>query len=151
MKLSDEALEYLFDYFSSVDEDTIIVFFGDHQPTNSVVSNVWKLNGKNGNELSDEDEAKRYKVPLILWTNFDTDITTNTETSTNFLAAKLLERCGLPLYDYSMYLNKLSENYPVVTALRVQDSNGKSMELKSVMGELNNYAILQYNRLFDQD
>lgn len=31
MKLSDEALEYLFDYFSSVDEDTIIVFFGDHQ------------------------------------------------------------------------------------------------------------------------
>ncbi len=151
MKLSDEALEYLFDYFSSVDEDTIIVFFGDHQPTNSVVSNVWKLNGKNGNELSDEDEAKRYKVPLILWTNFDTDITTNTETSTNFLAAKLLERCGLPLYDYSMYLNKLSENYPVVTALRVQDSNGKSMELKSFMGELNNYAILQYNRLFDQD
>lgn len=151
MKLSDEALEYLFDYFSSVDEDTIIVFFGDHQPTNSVVSNVWKLNGKNGNELSDEDEAKRYKVPLILWTNFDTDITTNTETSTNFLAAKILERCGLPLYDYSMYLNKLSENYPVVTALRVQDSNGKSMELKSVMGELNNYAILQYNRLFDQD
>lgn len=151
IKISDQALEYLIDYFSTVDEDTIIIFFGDHQPTNSVVSNVWKLNGKNGNELSDEDEAKRYKVPLIIWSNFDTGITTNIETSTNFLASKVLELSGLPLYDYSMYLNKLSENYPVVTSIRVQDSSNKSMEVKNVMGELNNYAILQYNRLFDQD
>lgn len=151
MKISDQALEYLIDYFSAANEDTIIIFFGDHQPTNSVVSNVWKLNGKNGNELSDEDEAKRYKVPLIIWSNFDSGITTDIETSTNFLASKVLELSGLPLYDYSIYLKKLSEKYPVVTSMRVQDDNGKSMEVKNVMGELNNYAILQYNRLFDQD
>lgn len=151
MKISDQALEYLINYFSTANEDTIIIFFGDHQPTNSVVSNVWKLNGKNGNELSDEDEAKRYKVPLIIWSNFDSGITTDIETSTNFLASKVLELSGLPLYDYSIYLKKLSEKYPVVTSMRVQDDNGKSMEVKNVMGELNNYAILQYNRLFDQD
>ena len=151
IKISDAALEYLIDYFSSVDEDTIIIFFGDHQPTNSVVSNVWKLNGKNGNELSKEDEAKRYKVPLIIWSNFDTGITTNTETSTNFLASKVLELSGLPLYDYSMYLKKLSGRYPIITSIRVENSDGESMEIKEVMGELNNYAILQYNRLFDQD
>jgi len=109
------------------------------------------FNGKNGNELSDEDEAKRYKVPFFIWSNFDTPTTTNAETSTNFLASKVLELSGLPLYDYSMYLNRLSENYPVVTSIRAQNSEGESTEIKNVMGELNNYAILQYNRLFDQN
>ena len=46
MKLSDEALQELITYFEGQDEETIIVFFGDHQPTNSVVEPVWKLNGK---------------------------------------------------------------------------------------------------------
>ncbi len=151
IKISDAALMNLIHYFSTVDEDTMIIFFGDHQPTNSVVSTIWKLNGKNGNELSDEDEAKRYKVPFFIWSNFDTPTTTNAETSTNFLASKVLELSGLPLYDYSMYLNRLSENYPVVTSIRAQNSEGESTEIKNVMGELNNYAILQYNRLFDQN
>ena len=135
MKISDEALEYLIDYFSTVEEDTVVIFFGDHQPTNSVVYNIWKLNGKNGNELSEVD---------------DTGITTDFETSTNFLASRVLELSKLPLYDYSMYLKRLSENYPVVTSMRAENSDGESTEVKNVMGELNNYAILQYNRLFDQ-
>lgn len=151
IKISDEAIAYLIDYFTAAQQDTVIIFFGDHQPTNSVVSSIWKLNGKNGNELSDEDEAKRYKVPFFIWSNFDSGITTNEETSTNFLASKALELSGLPLYDYSMYLKKLSERYPIVTSLRAEDKNGESTEIKKVLGELNNYAILQYNRLFDAD
>ncbi len=151
IKISDEAVKNLIDYFSTADEDTVIIFFGDHQPTNSVVSNVWKLNGKNGNELSDEDEAKRYKVPFFIWTNYETGTTVDIETSTNFLASKALELSGLPLYDYSMYLNRLSENYPVITSIRAENSDGESTEVKNVMGELNNYAILQYNRLFDEN
>ena len=37
------------------DEETIIVFFGDHQPTNSVVEPVWKLNGKRNSTLTEEE------------------------------------------------------------------------------------------------
>ena len=65
IKISDEAIEGLVNYFSFADEDTMIIFFGDHQPTNSVVSNIWKLNGKNGSNLSMKDEAKRYKSTLL--------------------------------------------------------------------------------------
>lgn len=151
IKISDEAVEYLIDYFSEADEDTMIIFFGDHQPTNSVVSNVWKLNGKNGSELSEEDTAKRYKVPFFIWSNFDTDTKANVETSTNFLASEVLELSGLPLYDYSMYLQRLSENYPIVTAIRAENADGESTDVRNVMGELNNYAILQYNRLFGKN
>lgn len=151
MKISDEAVKDLVDYFSKADEDTMIIFFGDHQPTNSVVSSIWKLNGKNGNELSAEDTAKRYKVPFFIWSNFDTNTRTDVETSANFLASEVLELSGLPLYDYSMYLQRLSENYPVITAIRAENADGKSTDVQNVLDELNNYAILQYNILFGKN
>ena len=36
VKQTDPALQGLIDYFSQADEDTMIVFFGDHQPTTYV-------------------------------------------------------------------------------------------------------------------
>ena len=150
MKISDSAVEDLITYFSNEDEDTIIVFFGDHQPTNSVVSNIWKLNGKDGNNLSEEDESKRYEVPFFIWSNFDIKEESNIELSANYLAAKLLDVCDMPLYDYAQYLLNFSEKYPIITPIRVKSESGNSTDLDSVMGQLNNYAILQYNRLFDK-
>ncbi len=150
MKISDSAVEDLITYFSNEDKDTIIVFFGDHQPTNSVVSNIWKLNGKDGNNLSEEDESKRYEVPFFIWSNFDIKEESNIELSANYLAAKLLDVCDMPLYDYAQYLLNFSEKYPIITPIRVKSESGNSTDLDSVMGQLNNYAILQYNRLFDK-
>lgn len=149
IKLSDEEIRELIDYFSCEDEETVIVFFGDHQPTNSVVSNIWKINGKNGNNLSEEDEAKRYIVPFFIWANFDIAEESGVETSANFLGGRLLEICGLPLYDYAAYLKELSKSFPVITSIRAQSSDGESSDIKSVSDKLNDYAILQYNRMFD--
>jgi phosphoglycerol transferase MdoB-like AlkP superfamily enzyme len=148
MKISDEAIKYLTDYFSSIDEDTIIVMFGDHQPTNSVISNVWKLNGKNSNSLSSEDEANRYKVPYFIWCNFDTDTLTGKDTSANYLACDILNIAGIPLNSYEAFLEDLSNTYPILTAIRAEDSEGESHETSEIKKDLNDYAILQYNRLF---
>jgi len=151
IKISDTAVEYLIDYFSEADEDTVIIFFGDHQPANSVVSSIWKLNGKSTGTLSDEDEANRYKVPFFIWSNFSNSTRTDVETSANFLASMVLEISGLPLYDYSAYLQNLSNSYPVVTSIRAENADGESTAVKDRSDELNNYAILQYDRLFSKN
>jgi phosphoglycerol transferase MdoB-like AlkP superfamily enzyme len=148
MKISDESIKYLTDYFSNVDDNTIIVMFGDHQPTNSVVSNIWKLNGKDASNLSSEDEANRYKVPYFIWCNFDIDTQTGLDTSANYLAYKVLNVAGIPLNSYEAFLEDLSSDYPILTAIRAEDINGESHETKEVMSNINDYAILQYNRLF---
>ncbi len=148
MKISDESIRYLTDYFSDAGEDTMIIFFGDHQPTNSVVSNVWKQNGKNGNALSETDEANRYKVPYFIWCNFEIASKTDTDTSTNFLATDILGTAGIPMTAYQSYLDSLSESYPVITSIRTENTDGRSTDTKDVMDELNNYAILQYDCLF---
>lgn len=148
MKISDDSIKYLTDYFSNAGEDTMIIFFGDHQPTNSVVSNIWKLNGKNGNELSEADEANRYKVPYFIWCNFETRTRTDVETSTNFLATDILETAGIPMTAYERYLDSLSQNYPVITSIRTENADGESTDTANVMDALNNYAILQYDCIF---
>lgn len=148
MQISDTAIENLVTYFAQEEEPTMIVFFGDHQPTNSVVNAVWKLNGKSSDSLTDEEEALRYKVPFFIWTNYDIQTEINIETSANYLSTKILQAASLPLSDFTNYLDTLQKNYPVLTNIRVVDSFGNSSTIKEVNQNVNDYAIMQYYQLF---
>lgn len=150
IKLSDQALENLIEYFSQADEDTIIVFFGDHQPSNSVAAPVWKLNGRSGDSLTEEEEARRYKVPFIIWANYDIEAASNVETSANYLGSHVLRAAGLPLYDYRNYLSQLEGQYPVLTAIRAENAQGISTPVKDVKSTLQDYMTLQYYNIFSQ-
>lgn len=150
IKLSDQALENLIEYFSQADEDTIIVFFGDHQPSNSVAAPVWKINGRSGDSLTEEEEALRYKVPFIIWANYDIEAASNVETSANYLGGHVLRAAGLPLYDYRNYLSQLEGQYPVLTAIRAENAQGISTPVKDVKNTLQNYMTLQYYNIFSQ-
>lgn len=150
IKLSDQALENLIEYFSQADEDTIIVFFGDHQPSNSVAAPVWKINGRSGDSLTEEEEALRYKVPFIIWANYDIEAASNVETSANYLGGHVLRAAGLPLYDYRNYLSQLEEQYPVLTAIRAENAQGISTPVKDAKNTLQNYMTLQYYNIFSQ-
>ena len=150
IKLSDQALENLIEYFSQADEDTIIVFFGDHQPSNSVAAPVWKINGRSGDSLTEEEEALRYKVPFIIWANYDIEAASSVETSANYLGAHVLRAAGLPLYDYRNYLSQLEGQYPVLTAIRAENAQGISTPVKDVKNTLQDYMTLQYYNIFSQ-
>lgn len=150
IKLSDQALCNLIEYFSKADEDTVIVFFGDHQPSNSVAAPVWKLNGRSGDSLTEEEEARRYKVPFIIWANYDIEAASNVETSANYLGSHVLRAAGLPLYDYRNYLSQLEGQYPVLTAIRAENAQGISTPVKDVKSTLQDYMILQYYNIFSQ-
>ena len=150
IKLSDQALENLIEYFSKADEDTVIVFFGDHQPSNSVAAPVWKLNGRSGDSLTEEEEARRYKVPFIIWANYDIEAASNVETSANYLGSHVLRAAGLPLYDYRNYLSQLEGQYPVLTAIRAENAQGISTPVKDAKSTLQDYMTLQYYNIFSQ-
>lgn len=150
IKLSDQALCNLIEYFSKADEDTVIVFFGDHQPSNSVAAPVWKLNGRSGDSLTEEEEARRYKVPFIIWANYDIEAASNVETSANYLGSHVLRAAGLPLYDYRNYLSQLEGQYPVLTAIRAENAQGISTPVKDVKSTLQDYMTLQYYNIFSQ-
>ena len=71
VKQTDSALQGLIDYFSQAEEDTMIVFFGDHQPTTYVSNPILRNNKVNPETLTDEENLLKYKVPYVIWSNFD--------------------------------------------------------------------------------
>ena len=149
LSLSDEALSELIAYFEGQEEDTVIVFFGDHQTTNSVIEPILKQNGKSSSTLTEEEQADRYKVPFFIWANFDIEEGTNVETSANYLGAKTLEAAGVPMDGYFTYLSGLSETVPVISANHVTLEDGTFTNADDQTELLSDYKGYQYYRLFD--
>ena len=112
LHLSDQALEYLISYFEKVEEPTIIVFFGDHQPTDSVVRPIWELNGISDDSLTEEETARRYQVPYIIWSNYEMESEHGKDTSANFLASKVLEAAGILIMYIWMKFQRVIRLFP---------------------------------------
>lgn len=130
MKISDQEFEKLVDYFSQEEEKTILVFFGDHQPSDSVVRPILRWNGVNTSDMSMEQAQLRYVVPYVIWANYDIKEETGADTDISFLAANVLERAELPMTAYQNFLLELEKN-----------PNSEKMQ--------NQYEILQYYYMFD--
>ena len=130
MKVSDQQFENLVDYFSREEEKTVIVFFGDHQPSDSVVKPILRYNGVNTSDMSVEEAQLRYLVPYVIWANYDIEEETGADTDISFLAANVLDRVDMPTTAYQNFLLELEQN-------------PDSAEL------LEKYEILQYYFMFD--
>ena len=130
IKISDRELERLVDYFSQQEENTIIVFFGDHQPSDAVVRPILRLNGVNTSNMSMEQAQLRYQVPYVIWANYDIEEESNVDTDISFLAADVLKRADMPTTAYQNFLLELE----------------KSPDSEKL---LNQYEILQYYFMFD--
>lgn len=151
VKESDRALEELIAYFENEDEDTMIVFFGDHQPSEYVSNPILKNNGIHPETLTEEENLLKYKVPYVIWSNFDIREQEGQETSANYLMIDVLENCGLPLPAYQSTLKQFREKYPVISGMQVSDANGTGQLIEDLDEELNGYRSLQYYLLFDYD
>ena len=87
---SDEAFQMLVDYFSTYEEPTIILMFGDHQP--SVEQEFLDLVYNVGDDgMSMEEYMRKYEVPYLIWANYDLPQMELPTTSLNFLGQQLLQ------------------------------------------------------------
>ena len=94
-------------------------------------------------------------VPFLVWANFDIPEQTVECTSLNYLGRYLLETAGLELPPYYQFLKELEQAVPAVNALGYYSISQQTfLPLEDAQGEeakwLNDYAIVQYNNLFDQ-
>lgn len=140
IKLSDAALEKLITYFEGQEEPTVVVFFGDHQPSDTVAEPVWNLKGMHSNNLTDEQNQLRYEVPYVIWANYDIREASDVDSSANYLAAQMMEYAGIPMSQYQEYLLQTAEQMPVISTQYTEDKGSEVW---------NEYQILQYYLMFD--
>lgn len=151
MKLSDDALKQLIDYFSNVDEETVIVMFGDHQPRLS--DEFYSAMRSSHEEVSDIQWSDlKHQVPFMIWANYDIDEEENVHISANYLSPIMKTVIGLPMTGFDKYLMDMCKQLPVVNAICYNDAEGKIYnpdDTSEYDGKLNEYSILQYNGLID--
>ena len=154
-KVSDEAFEYLVDYFKEQDEPTIICMFGDHQPSIEIEF-YEELMGKKQEDWSLEDIQKRYVTPFVIWANYDIDEGRGVVLGNNYLENLLLKQAGLELPLYNQYIEKVSEKIPVMNVNGYMDTGGRwhrydTDETEDVKKLLEEYELLQYGYYSDMD
>lgn len=124
LKQSDEALKGLLSYFESVEEDTIILMFGDHQPLIDT-SFYDKIYNKPFTELTVEELVDVYAVPYLIWANYDlNEEAAPAETSNCYLSTILFEVGNIPKSTWLNMTDKYREEYPVVSAIFVKEADG---------------------------
>ncbi|MDD6157519.1 MAG: LTA synthase family protein [Lachnospiraceae bacterium] len=151
IKLTDAGLEELLTHLGNMDEKTVVVFFGDHQPGDAVTKCINdSLTDSDYYYASEEDviandtENPRYIVPYIIWANYDIEESVGYDMSVNYLAANTLKIAGVPTDAYQNYLLQLQEEYPVITSVYT----GKSADAREE--SLEEYRRLQYYQLFEK-
>ena len=120
IKQSDDAIKELCDYFSNVDDPTLICFFGDHQP--SLEQEFYELlYGKKLDELTDDERMKQYITPFFIWTNYDIENQYIDKISANYLEDIILLTAGYDLTGYEAFTYQLFQQYPVISLNGIYD------------------------------
>ncbi len=148
---TDKATQQLISYFESVDEDVVIVFFGDHQP--KIDGAFYDVISPNSTD-SLNGRQNRYKVPFFVWANYDIPETKVSCTSLSYLSTYMYEAAGIPLPPYNQFLKELEEQIPAINANGFYSVSGERfIAFNKATGEelqwLEKYKILQYNNIFD--
>ena len=152
VKKSDEAFEELVNYFKAQDEKTIVVFFGDHQPTDIIAEPILEYHKKQDDD-SLKTQQERYIVPFVIWANYDIEEQEIERLSPNYLASLVLDVAGLPKTGYQEYLLDLSQRLPVITANIYIDAQGNYYNSSDnpYAKDIEEYQSLQYYHLFEKD
>ena len=150
---TDKAVEWLINYFEKVDQNVIVLFYGDHYPRLNE-SFFEEIHG--GEFVSLDERMLQYEVPFFIWTNYETESKEMELISMNYLAGLLYQRAGLELPPYNQYLEHLRQEIPACNSLGYYSNDTDSfLELNEAQGNekeaLREYNWLVWNCLFDKD
>lgn len=147
---ADEAIGELLDYFRNVDEEVIIVFFGDHYP--HIPSFSEYLYGKSLGSLSVEEYSRLRQTPFFIWDNKGMEAEELENLSLNYLSNELMETAGLPKAPYQQELDRIREKIPSISSFGYRTDDGKWHESTETADGyediLNEFKTMQYYRIF---
>lgn len=147
LKKTDEAFEGLVSFFKEYDEPTIIVMYGDHQPSLSeTFYNTY---------LDTNDPSAKYKTPFVIWSNFEIQESIDNLMSPNYLVPYLFQVLSdseypLPISSYYQFLNATRNEVPVITTWGYIQNGTLSTETEYLPAELDSYRMIEYNNAIDK-
>ena len=151
IQYSDEALRELIEHYKSIDEPTMIVFFGDHQP--SFASELVKTYYPD--KTTQEQRLIGSATPFIIWTNYDSPSEEDIVVSPSILGAMVAQQAGFDLPALPNLI--MSRIYPKISVAHeagvVSRENGTIYDIdhlpENLQTEWDKWQKLCYYYLFD--
>lgn len=122
--LANEAFAQLVSYFEQQKEPTVLVMYGDHMPGFS--KEALTLLQLDGDDL--ESQRRQYAVPVIMWSNFETEKIVLDGENISYLPQILLEYARLPESDMTRILKYQREVFKTNTSRIATDCYGQQIE-----------------------
>lgn len=147
LRASDDALRELVEHFRQVEEPTLIVFFGDHQPP---LKNAFyeALYGKKLSQRTTQEVLRQYAVPFFIWANYDIPERRDVILSPNYLGVLAARTAGLPLTAYMSFLSRMYDALPVITPVGFITEKGECLTEEELSEEqrqwVDEYELLNY-------
>jgi phosphoglycerol transferase MdoB-like AlkP superfamily enzyme len=149
---TDEAIQELIEHYQQVEEPTVILFFGDHQPplNNNLFADIY---GKALDARTTEEVMEQHKTPFFIWANFDIEEAEDVTVGSNFLGTLASQLAGYPQTGYMKFLSKLHETFTAITPVGYVLTDGRVCASADELTQeeqtlLEQYEMLQYYNLF---
>ena len=147
---TDRALQELVEYFEQQSEPTIIVMFGDHQPSDYITNTIQRICSVTSDDTLTSLE-QGYRVPFLMWSYYGLEHQYYDGISVNYLSTILMQNANIKKTGYQEFLSNLMQSFPIINANVYQDADGVFHSWDENQEEqLENYQILQYNQLVDK-
>jgi len=158
LRVSDDALKMLVQYFENVDHPTVIILFGDHLPNLSDGFLDYLKIDKNKEDP--QYVLKRYETQLLVWANYDISDSALAKIeepyiSNNYVSTYLSDILGeqrTPLQQFLFEMHSdipaLDENYIVDKSGTVYNADSKSLPAV-IQSWIDKYRKYQYYGLYD--
>lgn len=148
---ADASLKYLMDYFSKVNEKTVIVFFGDHlAELGDSINSYIKLEYEDAQKSKQENIRRLYSPPFVVWNNYNNLHLPSENLSMYQLLPFVTKELNLPKPLFFDYLSEQA-NYFKGFAQNVYLNNlGNPVETISdeAMSYFDIQKLLQYDLMF---
>ena len=151
---SDRALGELIEYFRNVDEDTIIVFFGDHMSDAGPKDDRMfaKTGWKNNMYMYDYET---HVVPFLVWSNYDSRSEDWGIMEVGELLPSVFDAYGIAGSDFWNFLIEIKKYYAAIDQRIVVNSDGTYTKLSELTEEQTNvheiYRLLQYDCIWGEN
>lgn len=156
---ADKELARLYEEIQKLDEDTIVLFFGDHLPI---------IIDSNGNDLylsssymntgdKDLDYLRKYTTKSVIFSNYDIKLDEKINyINLNYLTAYVMSHLDIQDKDFYTYVNNVRKEIPVFTRDYIYDLSSNEIILNKNLDQkrsqiLKEYKDVQYYEFFDKD
>lgn len=153
IRMSDEALKFLLEELEKVEEPTMVVMFGDHQP--SVETDFFDaLYGMRWTDVPDELKINSFRTPYVIWTNYEREAEPLGDMSVFMLGSEVLKEAGVEPEGVFAAVKPLRDQYDAVHAMGVLEKDGtftgsREQDVFNDGNAIREFHTIQYFMIFE--